>query len=248
MTDPASRPLTEALRAARIEEAERTGVVVALREAAEARLAILRDRLAPTFAEVPKGIDLFDIGLTPGETPRLWIDMIAFVEMGRDRRTYRFLQDTRDGRIVLAESADPAEVAERITRYMARRLIERERLLALPPVRAEAAAPPQELPPAGSDEQPAAPPIQESAGEGRTAPVTPSKVRLVSQATTGLTHPGSGPPSEPAVAAPLPAPAPPPPAADGRRRGAAGGLAWFLIGVGAGAGGLLAVAQLLSRY
>ncbi|MFN3853809.1 MAG: hypothetical protein ACK4M0_05385 [Phreatobacter sp.] len=252
MTDPASRPLTDALRAARIEEAERTGVVVALREAAEARLAILRDRLAPTFAEVPQGIDLFDIGLTPGETPRLWIDMIAFVEMGRDRRTYRFLQDTRDGRIVLAESADPAEVADRITRYMARRLIERQRLLALPPVRAEAVAHPAERPPADPAERPAAPTLHECDRDDRAAPVTTSTVRLVSQATASRTDLIGGAPPATAVAAPAPSPAPAPPPAPpvavGRPRGVAGGLALFLIGVGAGAGGLLAVAQLLSRY
>ena len=102
----AKRTLTDAMRAIRIDEAERTGVVVALREADLARLDMLHDRLKPVLAEVPQGLDLFDVGITPGATPRLWIDMIAFVEVGRDRRTYRFLQDTRNGRRVMVESDD----------------------------------------------------------------------------------------------------------------------------------------------
>lgn len=160
---PASaRPgLTDTIRAIRIDEAERTGVVVALREADIARLEILHDRLKPVLADIPRGVDLFDVAVTPGATPRLWIDMIAFVEMGRDKRSYRFLQDTREGRRVMVESADPAVVAERITTYVARRLIERERLLALPPALDYPALPPADLPPVfavpGAAGQPAAP-------------------------------------------------------------------------------------------
>ena len=43
-----------------------------------------------------------------GDVPRLWIDVIAHVEMGRDKRQYRFVQDTRYGRAVLAESYESA--------------------------------------------------------------------------------------------------------------------------------------------
>jgi hypothetical protein len=52
------------------------------------------------------------------------------VVMGRDKRHYRFVQDTRYGRRVLGESTDADEVAGLITQYVARRLIERERVLA----------------------------------------------------------------------------------------------------------------------
>ena len=62
--------------------------------------------------------------------PRLWIDVIAHVEMGRDKRQYRFVQDTRYGRAVLAESHDVPEMVHAVTRYVARRLVERERALA----------------------------------------------------------------------------------------------------------------------
>jgi hypothetical protein len=47
--------------------------------------------------------------------------------MGRDRRTYRFLKDTRVGRVVLAESTDMKTVADQVTRYVAERVVERQR-------------------------------------------------------------------------------------------------------------------------
>jgi len=49
--------------------------------------------------------------------------------MGNDKRQYRFVQDTRYGRAVLAESYDIPEIVRAVTRYVARRLVERERAL-----------------------------------------------------------------------------------------------------------------------
>ncbi|WP_041798393.1 hypothetical protein [Rhodopseudomonas palustris] len=121
--------LRDALRQARIEAADRTGVVVDLRDAEIARLEILNEALDPLFAEIPDGVDLFDRGLSQGDTPRLWIDVVAHVMMGRDKRIYRFVQDTRFGRIVLAESHEAAKIVDAITDYVARRLIEREHAL-----------------------------------------------------------------------------------------------------------------------
>jgi hypothetical protein len=118
--------LRDALRQARIEAADRTGVVVELRDAEVARLEILNEALDPLFAEVPEQVDLFDRGVSQGETPRLWIDVVAHVVMGRDKRIYRFVQDTRFGRIVIAESHDVPVIADAVTGYVARRMIERE--------------------------------------------------------------------------------------------------------------------------
>lgn len=56
--------------------------------------------------------------------------MISFVEMGHDRRTYRFFQDTRYGRVLIAESANVDRIVAAMTNYIARRLVERERALA----------------------------------------------------------------------------------------------------------------------
>jgi hypothetical protein len=122
--------LKDALRRARIEAAERTGVVVDLHDAEVARLELLNEALDPVFAEIPAEVDLFDRGISHGETPRLWIDAIAHVAMGRDKRIYRFLQDTRYGRKVLAESVNIPEIADAVTKYVAQRLIERERAFA----------------------------------------------------------------------------------------------------------------------
>jgi len=122
--------LKEALRKARVEAAERTGIVVDLHDAEVARLELMHEALAPLFAEVPADVDLFDLGISRGETPKLWIDAIAHVAMGRDKRVYRFVQDTRYGRKVLAESVHIPEIAQAVTKYLAQRLLERERSLA----------------------------------------------------------------------------------------------------------------------
>src|ERR1700749_1538338 len=97
-------PLTQAMHQARVEAAERTSVVVDLRDAEVARLELLSEALDPLFAEIPPEGDLFDRGISAGEPPRLWIDPVAHIAMGRDKRSYRFLQDSRIGRHVLAES------------------------------------------------------------------------------------------------------------------------------------------------
>ena len=130
-----NRPLRlrDALRQARIEAADRTGVVVDLRDAEVARLEILNDALEPLFAQIPEKVDLFDRGISQGDTPRLWIDVVAHVVMGRDKRIYRFVQDTRFGRIVIAESHDVAAIVDAVTDYVARRMIEREHALVATP-------------------------------------------------------------------------------------------------------------------
>jgi hypothetical protein len=125
--------LRDALRQARIEAADRTGVVVDLRDAEVARLEILNEALDPLFAQIPEQVDLFDRGISQGDTPRLWVDVVAHVLMGRDKRIYRFVQDTRFGRIVIAESHEVATIVDAVTDYVARRMIEREHALVATP-------------------------------------------------------------------------------------------------------------------
>jgi len=121
--------LRDALRKARIEAADRTGVVVDLRDAEVARLEILNEALDPLFGQIPDNVDLFDRGISQGETPRLWIDVVAHVLMGRDKRVYRFVQDTRFGRVLIAESHDVPVIVDAVTDYVARRMVEREHAL-----------------------------------------------------------------------------------------------------------------------
>jgi hypothetical protein len=122
-------PLREAMHQARLEAAERTGVVVDLRDAEWARLELLNEALDPLFADIPADVDLFDRGVTRGETPRLWLDAVAHVAMGRDKRVYRLLHDTRVGRRVLAESTEIDDLVQAVTTYVARRIVERQRAL-----------------------------------------------------------------------------------------------------------------------
>lgn len=122
--------LKDAVREARIEAAERSAVVVDLRDAELARLELLNEALDPLFKDIPDDVELFDRGLSRGDVPRLWVDVIAHVEMGHDKRQFRFVQDTRYGRAVLAESYEVPAMVEAVTRYVARRMVERERALA----------------------------------------------------------------------------------------------------------------------
>jgi hypothetical protein len=127
--------LRDALRQARMEAADRTGVVVDLRDAEVARLEILNEALDLLFAQIPEQVDLFDRGISQGDTPRLWIDVVAHVVMGRDKRIYRFVQDTRFGRIVIAESHDVSAIIDAVTDYVARRMVEREHALVATPAK-----------------------------------------------------------------------------------------------------------------
>jgi hypothetical protein len=128
----AAPDLKALVRRAKLEDAERSSVIAELRGAEHARLELLRDALEPVFAQVPAQAELFDHGLVPGEKPRLFIDIVAFVEMARDRRCYRFIQDTRAGTIVLAETDRIEAMTRSVANYLARRLIEREKALSAP--------------------------------------------------------------------------------------------------------------------
>ncbi len=126
--DP-SRKLSDAVRDVKNAFADRDDVVVDMREAHRMRLDLLAAELAPVFADVPTDMDNFDFVVSSGLQPRLWIDAVSHVAMGRDRRTYRFLRDTRIGRVVLAESTDMKPVADQVTRYVAERIVERQRMM-----------------------------------------------------------------------------------------------------------------------
>ncbi|MCC6204388.1 MAG: hypothetical protein IT533_05310 [Hyphomicrobiales bacterium] len=128
-TRESARKLSDAIRDVKNAAADRADVVVDLRDAERMRLELIAGELKPVFEDVPVDSDLFDFAISSGLQPRLWIDAVSYVAMGRDKRTYRFVRDTRAGRVVLAESADMTPVAEQVTRYVAERLVERQRLL-----------------------------------------------------------------------------------------------------------------------
>lgn len=165
-TSGSTPDLKAAVRRARMEDAERSSMAVDLRQAEVARLESLNEALAPVFAQLPREAEMFDHGIVPLEKPRLFVDMIAFVEMARDRHTYRFLQENRAGRSLIAESDKITELAEAVTLYLGRRVVEREKALArdalfqpqepLPPM-------PEALPPPRPEASSPASPVAEDA-------------------------------------------------------------------------------------
>ena len=127
---PVPPSLRSAIRRARVESAEQSEAVADLREAEVVRLELLLEAIRPVLDQAPEGLELFDPGIAHGERPRLFLDMIGFVDLGHDRRTYRFFQDTRHGRVLIAESVLIERIVAAMTNYIARRLVEREQALA----------------------------------------------------------------------------------------------------------------------
>ncbi|BDA85851.1 hypothetical protein Sa4125_33930 [Aureimonas sp. SA4125] len=125
-----TRRLADAVRAAKIAAAHRSDVVVDIREADRARLEILAEEMQSVADEIPPGDDRFDFTISGGPQPRFWVDGTAHVSMARDRRTYRFARETRLGRIMLGESGDIAVIADRVTDYVAERIVERDKAFA----------------------------------------------------------------------------------------------------------------------
>lgn len=127
--DKTAGRLALAIREVKNAVADRDDVVVDIREAQLTRLELLAEDLASVAKEIPQDDDRFDFALSSGIQPRLWVDAVSHVTMGRDRRTYRFLRDTRLGRVVLAETPDIKTIADQVTRYVAERVIERRKVL-----------------------------------------------------------------------------------------------------------------------
>ncbi len=123
------RSLASALAEVKNRQADRDDVVVDLKEAERARLELLAEEIRPLFEDIPDDNQQFEFALTNGKPPRLWIDMTAHVSMGHDRRSYRFLKDTKVGRTILVESHDMQVIADVVGDYVAERVLERERIL-----------------------------------------------------------------------------------------------------------------------
>ena len=99
-----------------------------MKEADLARIEILAQDLKPVFDEVPADDLQWDFAVSKGGQPRLWIDATSHVMMGRDRRTYRFVRDTRLGRIVAGGIAEIRPIADAVTNYIAERIVERQKI------------------------------------------------------------------------------------------------------------------------
>jgi len=119
--------LRAALHRARQDQADYFDAVEEVRLAETARLQVLADALQTVMAELPDGNDHIHCVVVPGNPPRLWIDILAYVAIADDGRTYRLMRTSEAGRRTLFESPDRDEMAARITDYIAHRIVDRDR-------------------------------------------------------------------------------------------------------------------------
>jgi hypothetical protein len=141
----ATRSLQEAVRKARVEEAYRLDETADLRDSEIARLELMKAELQVVFAEIPANDDRFTLMLVPSRPARLWIDLFTYVAVDDASGAYLFIRNSESGRRTLFSTASVSEMADRITSYMAREIVRRERLEAalIEPLREERAASPQ---------------------------------------------------------------------------------------------------------
>lgn len=121
--------LVDIVRENRMAAAAREDVVVDMKEADKARLELLAEKLQIIVQSIDEDDDRFDFALSSGVQPRLWIDGVAHIHMGRDRRTYRFVRDTRLGRVVIFEGVDIDQAHKHVANYIADRVIERQKII-----------------------------------------------------------------------------------------------------------------------
>jgi len=124
----ASRSLREAISKARREEAERLDVSADKRDGEIARLKLLKADLEGVFAELPPHDDRFNLVLVPSHPARLWIDLFTYAAVDEASGAYVFVRNSENGRRTLYSSVKVADIADRITRYMAYEIVRRERL------------------------------------------------------------------------------------------------------------------------
>ena len=126
------RRLSAAIIEVKSARADKEDVVHEIRDLQRARLDMLKQELQDVIEDVPEDDETFDFAISSGTQPRFWIDAVAHVGIGRDRRSYRFVRETRAGRVVLAESENIEPISEAVTRYVAERIVERKRQLEEP--------------------------------------------------------------------------------------------------------------------
>jgi len=64
----------------------------------------------------------------PSRPARLWIDLFTYAAIDDASGAYLFVRNSENGRRTLFSSSNVADIADRITRYMALEIVRRERL------------------------------------------------------------------------------------------------------------------------
>lgn len=127
---------TEALRKARFAEAAQLDALHNVRDARGLRLTALRDSLLPHLKGHPLAEGFAELTMQQGDMPRLWIDLISSVVVEPDTQTYRLVQDVDGNRVLLHETRNLEDMSQAVLRYVAHRVIAREKAAAGQPVRA----------------------------------------------------------------------------------------------------------------
>ncbi len=122
-----SRSLREAIRKARVDEAERLDRSADKRDGEIARLELLKAELEAVFAELPQHDDRFSLVLVPSRPARLWIDLFTYAAIDDASGAYLFVRNSESGRRTLFSATNVTDIADRITRYMAQEIVRRER-------------------------------------------------------------------------------------------------------------------------
>jgi hypothetical protein len=120
--------LREAIRQARIDEAERLDLSADQRDGEIARLELLKAELEAVFDELPAHDDRFNLTLVPSRPARLWIDLFTYAAIDDASGGYLFVRNSENGRRTLFSSTNVTDIADRITHYMAQEIVRRERL------------------------------------------------------------------------------------------------------------------------
>ncbi len=119
--------LREAIHLARVHEAEDIDTSVDRRSTEMARLEVLYAAVEQVFDDIPIEDDRFALTLVPSQPARLWLDIFTYVAMDSSGEVYRLIRNSGTGRTVLVETHDVGMMAGRITEYVAREIVVRER-------------------------------------------------------------------------------------------------------------------------
>lgn len=119
-----------ALREARLSEAVHLDALLNVKDAKSLRLLALREKLLPLLAGQADVLGLIELKIQSGETPRLWLDLISSVVMEPDSRTFRLEQEREQRREIVYETQELDVMAQQLLKYVAHRVIAREKAVA----------------------------------------------------------------------------------------------------------------------
>lgn len=123
----ASDQFTVELKEARLAEAAQLEAMLNFSDARALRLENLLHAFQDKWAGSAYARSLFQLTIEPGVKPRLWIDLVSSVVMEPDPRSYRLVKDEQAGITTIFETSNMPEMASYLSRYLAHRLVEREK-------------------------------------------------------------------------------------------------------------------------